>query len=182
MSENPKGENETVGNNAVLQAATAMPVIEGALAFIVIGFVGQAWDSIPAELGRQAFVLVYASGAHFLFSFLFAVPAMVICRHNDRRQFAIDFGLLAGLFAYVFWSLNEQHRELANLLIDPPWQIPLPLGNELSSLLQAISGGPDYRLFLSPLIFAWIVAAIVGAVLWLPSAAVRRANKTKTKA
>jgi hypothetical protein len=146
-------------------AARIIPVVEGAIATIVIVFVAQVWHAVPPAKGHDAFVLIYASGAHFLFSFLFIVPGLLVS--SRTRSVPLDTGLFAGLFAYVFWSLNEQHRELADLLIEPSWRIPLPMGEELSHLLETMSGGPDFRLFLSPLVLAWLVALLVAAVVGL---------------
>lgn len=147
----------------VARAATALPVIEGALALIVIAFIGQVWPHIPPERTLTAFVLVYACGAHFIFSFLVSVPGMVICRRAGNLAWRI--AVLVGLFGYAFWSLNEQHRALANLMLDQPWRIPLPLVPELSTLLSYVLGGDSNSLFAAPLVLGWVMMGVAGAVL-----------------
>lgn len=147
----------------VSRAAGVLPIIEGALAALVITFIAQVWHAIPPEHGKDAFVLIYASGAHFIFSFLLVAPGIVICRQVN--SLAINVAFLVGLFAYLFWSLNEQHSALANLLITPAWQIPLPLAPELSSLLRMVLGGEANSLFIGPLVLGWVALGVTATIL-----------------
>jgi hypothetical protein len=149
------------------RAATAMPVIEGALAFIVISFVAAVWENIPVAHHRDAFVVVYASGAHFIFSFGIAAPSLALSHWLRSR--AASAALMLGLFAYVFWSLILQHRGLANLLLEERWTIPMPYADTASSLLERAMGSGEFAFYLGPLMFSYALAAAGMLVLWVPS-------------
>jgi hypothetical protein len=154
------------------RAATAMPVIEGALAFIVIGFIASAWESIPEAHHNDAFVVVFASGAHFIFSFLFAAPAMAAA---PRIQGGFSsFSLMLGLYAYVFWSLIVQHCALAELFLAGQWRIPIPFADVVANAFNTALGGPEMALYFGPLVLAYLVTVVAFAVLWLPSLAAPR--------
>jgi len=143
-----------------------MPVIEGALAFIVISFVATVWESIPADRRHDAFVVVYASGAHFIFSFVLAGPTFALA--NRLQSAAAGAAMTFGLVAYVFWSLILQHRGLANLLLDRPWSIPMPFADQVSASLAGLLG-EHFAFYLGPVIFGYAILAVAMVVLWLPS-------------
>lgn len=156
---------ENNSSEIVARAASVMPVIEGALAFIVISFVGVTWPSIPHDKAHDAFTLVYASGAHFLFSFLLVTPMMLIA--TSTRSAGLHIGMVLGLFAYVFWSLNEQHRALSNLFLPGPWALPLPGCEAISAAMRAVTGSSEVALYFSPFLLGVAVAIITGMPLML---------------
>jgi hypothetical protein len=151
---------------AVLRAAGAMPVIEGALAFIVISFVATVWESIPADRRHDAFVVVYASGAHFIFSFALAGPMFALS--TRLRSAAAGAAMTLALMGYVFWSLILQHRGLANLLLDSPWSIPMPFADGVAASLTR-GMGEHFAFYLGPVVFAYGVLLVALALVWLPS-------------
>lgn len=153
---------------AAVRAAAAMPVIEGALAFIVISFVATVWPSIPPDRGRDAFIVVYASGAHFIFSYLLAAPMFALA--GRLKSPSSGAAMTIGLASYVFWSLILQHRGLANLLLDSPWSIPLPFADSICVAMERVLG-EQLAFFFGPLIFSYVVLTLALALLSLPSLA-----------
>lgn len=158
-------------NSAVDRAATAMSVIEGALAFIVISFVATVWESIPTERGNDAFVVMFGSGAHFLFSFGIVAPILAV--PNRLKSGAMGIAMMLALFGYVFQSLILQHRGLAGLLLDEPWTIPIAPAAAICTALDGIFGA-QFALYIGPLIFSYLVLAIALPIGWAASMAFKR--------
>lgn len=156
------------------RATTAMPVVEGALAFIVISFVATVWESISPERQTFAFEVVFGSGAHFIFSFLIVTPAFVL---SSRMKSGVAGAFTLAMLSYVFWSLILQHRGLANMLLPERWRIPIPFANEINDAMESVLG-PQITFFFGPLIFSYVVLTIALAVVWLSSTAFGGARKT----
>lgn len=143
----------------VLRGGTTLPVIEGALAFVVISFIAQTWPNIPSDKQYLAFVLIYGCGAHFIFSFFAAIPFLYIANKVNSTFFNLT--LMLAMFAYVFWSLNEQHHALSALLIEPHWEIPLPFGEQLYDFLRSTLGSNSTALYFAPLLISYTVAIVL---------------------
>ena len=141
-----------------LRVASVLATAVGALAFIVISFISSTWEFIPASEQRYAFVVVNASGAHFVLSFAFCLPAILLAHFSGRWSVAIAECL--GGVAYIYCALLLQHRGLANTLLPDPWVSTFPFASEIFSY----AGGEQspaafYQL---PLLAAWGVALPVG--------------------
>jgi hypothetical protein len=157
--------NGLLGSDSVLTySASTMPVVQGALALIVISFIGQVWPNIPPTNHQDAFLLIFASGAHFIFSFFIVAPAALL--FSRRGSMASHFGFTVGIFFYTFWSLIVQQRALANLLLTDKWNIPLPFGDGFADLWAVALGSETTALYFSPLLSAYLVAIAVTIVLF----------------
>lgn len=156
-----------------MRCASILATAMGALAFIVISFVASTWESIPADQQRFAFVVVNASGAHFIFSLAFALPTILLCRLISRWGVAI--GVAVGSAAYIYCALILQHRGLADSLLAEPWVSIFPFGQAMISLVH----GPNLEInfYLIPLVAAWAIGGAVGLVLGLAEGVFSGANK-----
>lgn len=146
-----------------LRGASILATSMGALAFISISFVASTWESISAEKQHFAFVVVNASGAHFIFSLAFALPSILICRALPRWSMAI--AAATGSATYIYCALILQHRGLADTLLSDPWMSIFPFGQTLISQVQ----GPNLEanFYLIPLLAAWGVGIVMALVLGL---------------
>ena len=151
----------TVRGGAIL--ATAM----GALAFIVITFIAEAWESIPDENKADAFVLINASGAHFLFSIFMVAPFVVLARILNGWHMSSASSLAS--FLYAYWALLIQHKGLTDILLQEEWVSIFPFAGMVLPLLYGQAG--EWMFYFLPLIFAWgvgIPALVVLSIFALP--------------
>ncbi len=155
----------TDGSSTLSYAATTLPVVQGALALIVITFLGQVWPNIDPSKRLAAFELVYACGSHFIFSFAIAAPAALFLSRVQQSAVAVAFTI--GLYSYTFWSLNVLHQGLANLLLDQRWAIPLPLGDSIWKFFITVFGTESTAQYLSPLFVSYLVALALSVVFGL---------------
>ncbi len=147
----------TVRGGAIL--ATAM----GALSFVVITFIAEAWESIPLDMRSHAFVLINASGAHFLFSIFMVAPFVVLARAMNGWHMSTASSLAS--FLYAYWALLIQHKGLTDLLLQEEWISIFPFASIVLPHLYGPSG--EMLFYFLPLLIAWGVGIPTLAVLTL---------------
>lgn len=154
----------------VLRAVYIVFTAMAALAFIVISFISDAWESVPPEKQHFAFVVVNASGAHFICSLAYALPCILICRLLPYWKVATSAA--AGGAAYIYCALILQHRGLADSLRSEPWVSIFPFGQDMINLVQ----GPHLEAFFYfiPLVAAWGMAVIIQIILVLADYGLKR--------
>lgn len=143
---------------AIYIVFTSMIVI----AFIVIGFVAETWDSIPQENRYFAFVVVNASGAHFFLTLLYVLPSMSLWRARPNKILAV--ALTVGGITYIYAALILQHWGLTRCLLSERWIRMFPFGQSMISLAE-IGGGHFFFYFL-PLLAAWTTLAAAAGAQW----------------
>ena len=156
----------------VLRASWIVVTGTAALAFIVISFVSNTWESIPLQKQHFAFVVVNASGAHFIISFAFAWPCILIGRLLPYWSIATSVAL--GSTSYLYCALILQHRGLADSLLSETWVSIFPFGQAMIDLVR----GPNLEMFfyLIPLAAAWTVAITFGLILGFIESKVKKVS------
>jgi len=112
-----------------------------ALAFIVITFVADTWASIPSEKQHFAFVVINASGAHFICSLAYGAACIFVCRIFPYWK--VSASLAVGGATYIYCALILQHRGLADSLLSQPWVSIFPFGQAMIGLVR----GPHLEAF-----------------------------------
>lgn len=123
----------TASSEALNQTARALPVVQGLICLMVIGFIGETWPDLPREKQDITVRLAYGVGAHFALSYLVAFFGMLISRLS--RQFLASLSIMLGLLCYVIFSLHFVHVYMFAGLRGS-WTIPLPWSDLVGNIYR----------------------------------------------
>ena len=149
-----------------------------ALAFIVISFVSNTWESIPAPNRYFAFTLISASGSHFISTLGYILPGMLLWRTFPRATNAV--AICMGGISYIYSALILQHWGLTKCLLPMAWKSVFPFGQYLIAMTN--DGRSEAVFYFAPMIASWVVLSTAAVLLHFAETGVNRWNTKAEKA